>query len=202
MSKIPGFSDTQLGRLSAGRQLAAAREAQGLTVEEVVRHTKLSTRQVLALEADAYDQLPGPVFVRGFIRNYARHLQLDPVPLLAWIDSPTRLAAAAMQTAPAAPVAAAKSVESTTVSAEPVAMTEPAIVEAITAEVRDEDRLGEPTIVGDMADASNDSAGHPEATRADREAEPAVEVRTAWRNYALASLAVVIALIALVLFTQ
>lgn len=205
MSKVPGFSDTQLARLSPGQQLAAAREAQGLTVEEVVRHTKLSTRQVLALEADAYDRLPGPVFVRGFIRNYARHLQLDPVPLLARLDSPSGAGAMARSAVQAAPISTSKNVESTTISAEPVAITEPAIVEPIKADVRDEDRLGEPTMMGDVADVadpSNDAENKPEALAVDGEAEPTVEVRTAWRNYALISLAVLIGLIALVLFTQ
>jgi cytoskeleton protein RodZ len=43
-------------------------------------------RQVEALEENAYEQLPGPVFVRGFVRNYARFLGLDPEPLLAYAE--------------------------------------------------------------------------------------------------------------------
>jgi cytoskeleton protein RodZ len=43
---------------------------------------RISPRQVQALEADRYADLPGAVFVRGFIRNYARVLKLDPIPLL------------------------------------------------------------------------------------------------------------------------
>lgn len=58
--------------------LAVARVAQDLSVAEVARQLKLSERQVEALEAGAFDKLPGPVFVRGFIRNYARLLKLDP----------------------------------------------------------------------------------------------------------------------------
>jgi cytoskeleton protein RodZ len=38
--------------------------------------------QIEALESGRHDQLPGPVFVRGFIRNYARLLKLDPEDLL------------------------------------------------------------------------------------------------------------------------
>ncbi|MBC7945497.1 MAG: helix-turn-helix domain-containing protein [Burkholderiales bacterium] len=85
--KKTGFDDDQFARLTPGQRLAAAREARGLSIEDVVRHTKLSRRQVMALESDAHDQLPGPVFVRGFMRNYARHLQLDPAPLLATLDA-------------------------------------------------------------------------------------------------------------------
>ncbi len=84
-----GFGDDELAQLTPGQRLAAAREAQGQSIEDVVRHTKLSRRQVMALESDAYGQLPGPVFVRGFMRNYARHLQLDPAPLLAALDAKT-----------------------------------------------------------------------------------------------------------------
>lgn len=62
---------------SPGAQLAAAREAQRLSVAEVANRLKLSVQQVEALEQDACDRLPGPVFVRGFARNYARLLRLD-----------------------------------------------------------------------------------------------------------------------------
>jgi len=51
-------------------------------VADVAAQLRISARQVQALEADRYADLPGAVFVRGFIRNYARVLKLDPVPLL------------------------------------------------------------------------------------------------------------------------
>lgn len=66
----------------AGRLLSAAREGQGLSLEEVARSLKLAVRQVEAMERGEYDKLPGITFVRGFIRNYARLLQIDPEPLL------------------------------------------------------------------------------------------------------------------------
>jgi cytoskeleton protein RodZ len=65
-----------------GVALRAARTAQNLGVGEVARQLRLSVAQVEALEASAFERLPGPVFVRGFIRNYARLLKLDPEPLL------------------------------------------------------------------------------------------------------------------------
>src|SRR5262245_2872697 len=71
----------------AGTLLGAAREAQNLTVAEVARHLKLSVHQVEALEAGEYHRLPGPVFVRGFIRNYARLLKIDPEQLLSAAES-------------------------------------------------------------------------------------------------------------------
>jgi cytoskeleton protein RodZ len=71
---------------SAGAVLAAAREDLNLTVAEVARHLKLSPAQVEALEEGAYDRLPGRVFVRGFLRNYAKLLGVDPEPLLRRIE--------------------------------------------------------------------------------------------------------------------
>ena len=61
-----------------GAVLAAARVAQNLTVADVARQLKLSASQVTALEAGEFERLPGPVFVRGFVRNYARLLKVDP----------------------------------------------------------------------------------------------------------------------------
>jgi len=60
-----------------GRILAEARTAKGLTVAAVAEKLKLSTHQVEALEAEDYSRLPATVFVRGFVRNYARLLDLS-----------------------------------------------------------------------------------------------------------------------------
>lgn len=69
-----------------GSILRREREARGLSVGEVSSHLRLSQRQVEALEAGDHAAIPGSVFVRGFIRNYARLLQIDPAPLLAMIE--------------------------------------------------------------------------------------------------------------------
>ena len=67
---------------SPGAQLRHAREARGESVHEVAFALKLSPRQVDALERDDFDALPGMAFLRGFMRNYARHVGLDAAPLL------------------------------------------------------------------------------------------------------------------------
>ena len=74
--------------LRPGRTLAEARAARNLTLAEVAQQLKLSATQVEALEADAYDRLPGPVFVRGFVRNYARLLELDAEALVSQLELP------------------------------------------------------------------------------------------------------------------
>ncbi len=67
----------------AGERLAAARESRGLSVGEIAQQLKLSPWQVEALEAGDHKRLPSPVFVRGFIRNYARLVKIDAADLLA-----------------------------------------------------------------------------------------------------------------------
>jgi len=64
-----------------GPTLAKAREGLGLTHEEVAERLRLAPRQVLALETDDYDHLPGPTYVRGYLRSYAElvGLALDPI---------------------------------------------------------------------------------------------------------------------------
>ena len=71
---------------SPGQLLRAAREAKGWKVEYVASQLKLARRQIEALEADAFTDLPGLTFVRGFVRNYARLLDIDADPILALLD--------------------------------------------------------------------------------------------------------------------
>jgi cytoskeleton protein RodZ len=70
-------------RESAGARLTAERRGLGLSLGDIARQLKLSVRQVEALERDDYASFAGPVFVRGFLRNYAKLLGLDPEALIA-----------------------------------------------------------------------------------------------------------------------
>lgn len=72
---------------AVGEQLSAARKARGLAVVDIAQALKLGPRQVEALENGDWAGLPGATFIRGFIRNYARLLQLDPAPLMVQLDS-------------------------------------------------------------------------------------------------------------------
>ena len=71
------LAEPAAGGAAANVRLREARQAQNLTTADVARRLKLSVWQVEALESGQYQQLPGPIFVRGFIRNYARLLKLD-----------------------------------------------------------------------------------------------------------------------------
>ena len=69
-----------------GEQLRVAREARGLEVADIAQTLKLGPRQVEALERGDWKSLPGNTFIRGFVRNYARLIQIDPAPLMAQLD--------------------------------------------------------------------------------------------------------------------
>ncbi len=75
-------SDRQVPHRSPGATLLAERRSQGLSLGDIARQLKLSVRQVEALERDEYGDFSGSVFVRGFLRNYAKLLRLDPDLLL------------------------------------------------------------------------------------------------------------------------
>ena len=66
-----------------GQTLRTAREAQGLSVEDVAGRLRLMLRQVDAIEADDFASLGQPVFARGFVRNYAKLLNLPADELMA-----------------------------------------------------------------------------------------------------------------------
>lgn len=67
---------------TVGQAFSSAREQAGLSLEQVAASLRLSVRQVQALESDDAAALPSPTFVRGFIRNYAKLLNLDVDSLL------------------------------------------------------------------------------------------------------------------------
>jgi cytoskeletal protein RodZ len=59
-------------------RLAAARERKGVDLGRAERDTKIRSRYLAALERGDYRDLPGAVYTRGFLRNYAVYLGLDP----------------------------------------------------------------------------------------------------------------------------
>jgi cytoskeleton protein RodZ len=86
-------SDTRIGAEAAdstlpgvGQQLRMAREARGLSRFDVANSLKLGPRQVEAIEAEDWQSLSCTTIIRGFVRNYARLLNLDPEPLMGALD--------------------------------------------------------------------------------------------------------------------
>lgn len=76
-----------LGSSRVGEQLRLAREARNLSLGEAAQSLKLAPRQVEALESENWGALPGNTMIRGFVRNYARLLNLDADVLMRALDA-------------------------------------------------------------------------------------------------------------------
>ncbi len=59
-----------------GDRLRAARESQGISLSQAAAETRILQRYLVALEEGDYKYLPGDVYARGFIRNYALYLKI------------------------------------------------------------------------------------------------------------------------------
>ena len=66
-----------------GEVLREARERKQIDVGRAERETKIRARYLEALEAGRYEELPGAVYTKGFLRNYGRYLDLQPEHLIA-----------------------------------------------------------------------------------------------------------------------
>ena len=73
-----------------GEMLRSARESRGLDHARIERDTRIRGRYLAALERGAYDELPGEVYARGFLRTYARYLGLDADAMVALYRIETR----------------------------------------------------------------------------------------------------------------
>jgi cytoskeleton protein RodZ len=69
-----------------GQLLRAGRLERGLSIEDIARQLRISVRQVTALEEDDYTKVASGTFLRGFVRNYAKLLQMDAAPLLELLE--------------------------------------------------------------------------------------------------------------------
>lgn len=76
---------------SIGGRLRAEREVRGMSLEEVARATRIPLTSLERLEGDRFDDLPGEVFVRGFLKAYARALGIDADDVLAQYSSARRV---------------------------------------------------------------------------------------------------------------
>ena len=72
---------------TVAEQLRQAREAKGLTVQQVAEITKIRTDHLIALEEGNFNLFPAPVYIRGFVRNYSALLKLDVPQVMACLDT-------------------------------------------------------------------------------------------------------------------
>ena len=75
-----------------GERLRLAREAAGLSVDDVAARLHMPARVVKSLEAEDWSRLGAPVFVRGQVRSYSRLLGLTTAPMMAAVHGCSRSA--------------------------------------------------------------------------------------------------------------
>jgi cytoskeleton protein RodZ len=85
----PESPDTATSRSGPGRLLHKARLDLRLAPEDVAQMLHLSSKQIIALEQDDFNNLPGPTYVRGYLRSYAQLLGLSPEKVLESYSSLT-----------------------------------------------------------------------------------------------------------------
>ena len=76
------MKQTQLDIGTIGQKLKSAREAKGVSVSEAAASTKILSKFIEAMEDDNFEKLSAPVYVKSFVRLYAKYLNLDPLPLI------------------------------------------------------------------------------------------------------------------------
>jgi len=77
---------------SVGEHLKQLRESKRMSLAEVARVTRMPMSSVERIEANRFDELPGEVFVRGFLRAYARALDVPADDVLARYTASRRVA--------------------------------------------------------------------------------------------------------------
>jgi len=75
------------GNESPGQRLRAAREKLDLDIKTVAKKLHMNEKSIVALESDNYEMFPAPIYVSGFLRNYARLLNLPPEPIVESYES-------------------------------------------------------------------------------------------------------------------
>jgi cytoskeleton protein RodZ len=78
----PDFYDKQMELTGPGRRLMEARNALNLSREDVARQLRLKVQTITAIEEDRIDELPAPIYVIGYLRNYARLLKVPHEPII------------------------------------------------------------------------------------------------------------------------
>jgi len=68
--------------MTVGQLLQKGREEKKISLESVARKTRIKLAFLKAIEEDAYQLIPSETYVRGFLRSYAKLVQLNPDEIL------------------------------------------------------------------------------------------------------------------------
>ena len=71
------LEETMTTTTSVGQQLLAAREAAGISLEDIAAQTRIPTRHLESIETSDWDKLPAPTYTMGFAKSYATAVGLD-----------------------------------------------------------------------------------------------------------------------------
>jgi len=71
---------------SVGEMLRAAREARGQTIEQVNMATKISVNVLQSLEQDDFESFQSDIYLKGFLRSYAKYLGVEIHDVLRTLD--------------------------------------------------------------------------------------------------------------------
>jgi len=86
-----------------GERFRAAREARGLSLSDVAEHIRIRSVYLAAIEDENWSAIGAPVYIRGFLRTYARFLGLEPEEVVADFNSQASAPPAPTPAAPGAP---------------------------------------------------------------------------------------------------
>jgi cytoskeleton protein RodZ len=86
-----------------GERFRAAREARGLTLSDVAEHIRIRSVYLAAIEDENWASIGAPVYIRGFLRTYARFLGLDPEEVVADFNGQASAPAEPVPSAPGSP---------------------------------------------------------------------------------------------------
>jgi len=165
------------------KQLRDARVRRGLSTTDVERTTRINRNYIEAIEGGRFEELPAPVYARGFVRSYARYLGLDPEEAVAGVPqdlpAPMGLEPMAGLRRTAAPVLPAVNLPVAGAAAVAVALVVAAVL--IVPQLAGESGLDVPAAPGTAGTgASNGATNTPtEGTPAEETAVPPFEEGTA-----------------------
>jgi len=81
------FVRRELPQNTLGEALKIVREEVGLSQEELANKANIQKKYLEAIESGRYDQTPGPVYVKGFLKSIAKILELSPEAVLSRFES-------------------------------------------------------------------------------------------------------------------
>jgi|GEM_PF-1088098 len=157
--------------LELGGLLKKEREKHGLSLRDVMEATKISRRNLNALEGGEIGLLPHPVYLKGYIRNYAHLVGLEAEPLVAVVEQQSDGDSGYVPQipSPAKPV---------TSSAPPISLASPAVAAPVSAASLSASPVASGAVENSMSPeppASNAAASDPTI---DPAIEPAIEPTT------------------------